>query len=213
MNTNKRELEDFFATLEVQLAENGMLQDLIYLDELKKRRLHLDDEISDETVTPIVKAILKYNAMDKDISVDQRKPIIIYLNTLGGEIDAGYRLIDTIVWSKTPVYIVNLGHCYSMGFLIFIAGAKRFASKNAKFLLHDGTTVVGDSSSKARDRIAFNDRIEAKLRDDVLTWTKISKEEYDAKSRNEWYMFADEAKQRGVVDCIIGIDCDIDEIV
>ena len=29
----------------------------------------------------------------------------------------------------------------------------------------------------------------------------------------EYYMFPDEAKERGIVDQIIGIDCDIDEIL
>ena len=38
-------------------------------------------------------------------------------------------------------------------------------------------------------------------------------EEYDSKFRVEWYMFADEAKEKGFTDYIIGVDCDIDEIV
>jgi hypothetical protein len=29
----------------------------------------------------------------------------------------------------------------------------------------------------------------------------------------EWYMFADEAKELGVTNFIIGEDCDIDEVI
>ena len=29
----------------------------------------------------------------------------------------------------------------------------------------------------------------------------------------EYYMFPDEAKERGIIDKIIGIDCDLDEII
>lgn len=212
---NRRSDEDanFYITLETALVENGMLDDYMYLRELKQRRLFLDEEVNNDTVRPIVKAILRYNREDKDIPIDERQPILLYLNTIGGEVDSGYELIDIIIESKTPVYIINTGYCYSMGFMIYIAGDKRFATRNAKFLLHDGTTIVGDSSSKARDRMNFNDRIEARLRDAVLTWTKISKDEYDEHSRTEWYMFSDEAKSLGIVDAIVGVDCDIDSII
>lgn len=212
---NRRSDEDanFYITLETALVENGMLDDYMYLRELKQRRLFLDEEVNNDTVRPIVKAILRYNREDKDIPIEERQPILLYLNTVGGEVDSGYELMDIIVESKTPVYIINTGYCYSMGFMIYIAGDKRFATRNAKFLLHDGTTIVGDSSSKARDRMNFNDRIEARLRDAVLTWTKISKDEYDEHSRTEWYMFSDEAKSLGIVDAIVGVDCDIDSII
>lgn len=212
---NRRSDEDanFYITLETALVENGMLDDYMYLRELKQRRLFLDEEVNNDTVRPIAKAILRYNREDKDISIEERQPILLYLNTVGGEVDSGCELIDIIVESKTPVYIINTGYCYSMGFLIYIAGDKRFATRNAKFLLHDGTTIVGDSSSKARDRMNFNDRIETRLRDAVLTWTKISKDEYDEHSRTEWYMFSDEAKSLGIVDAIVGVDCDIDSII
>lgn len=205
--------EDFFVSIESSLVENGMLDDYMYFQELKQRKLFLNGEIDDETVMPIVKAILRYNKEDANTPADERKPIILHINTVGGDVDSGHQLIDAMIESKTPVYVVNTSKCYSMGFLIYIAGKKRYATKNAKFLLHDGTTIVGDSSSKARDRMEFNDRIEARLRDAVLAWTSITKDEYIEHSRQEWYMFADDAKKYGVVDEIIGVDCDIDVIV
>lgn len=217
MNRNKvtkdSGFESFFLDIESSLAENGMLDDYMYLQELKQRKLFINGEIDDDTVMPIIKAIIRYNRDDAEVEPEERKPIMLYLNTNGGDVDSGYQLIDMILGSKTPVYIVNTGHCYSMGFIIYIAGKKRYATKNAKFLLHDGTTVVGDSSSKARDRMEFNDRIEARIRDAILSWTSITKEEYLEYSRREWYMFADEAKKNGVVDEIIGVDCDIDAII
>lgn len=214
-NRNKvtKGIEEFFFDIEASLVENGMLDDWMYLQELKQRKLFINGEIEDDEVFPIVKAIIRYNREDADIPVEERKPIILHLNTNGGDVDSGYQLIDAIVDSKTPVYVVNTGHCYSMGFIIYIAGKKRYATRNAKFLLHDGTTVVGDSSSKARDRMEFNDRIEARIRDAILSWTSITKDEYLEHSRQEWYMFADEAKKYGAVDEIIGVDCDIDAII
>lgn len=115
--------------------------------------------------------------------------------------------------SKTPVYTINLGYQFSMGFLLGLCGHKRFATKNAKFLWHDGTSGALNSSAKVRDEIEFQSRNEDRVRQYVLEHTKIDPELYDSKLRVEWYMFADEAKELGVVDYIVGVDCDIDEII
>ena len=120
---------------------------------------------------------------------------------------------DVIRMSRTPVHVINLGYCYSMGFLIFLAGHRRFASENAKFLMHDGSSYVYNSTGKAKDQMLFNDRVEEKIKNYVLKYTNITEDEYDDKQRQEWYMFADEAKEKGIVDSIIGVDCDIMEIV
>lgn len=85
--------------------------------------------------------------------------------------------------------------------------------KNAKFLMHDGSNFVYNSGAKAQDQMRFNSRVEERIKEYILSRGNLTSEEYDAKLRVEWYMFADEAKERGFVDYIIGIDCDIDEVI
>lgn len=106
-----------------------------------------------------------------------------------------------------------VGYQYSMGFLIGLAGHKRYAMPNAKFLLHDGSNFVFDSGAKAQDRMEFNKKMESRIKDYILSRSKLTTEEYDSKYRIEWYMFSDEAKEKGFVDFIIGVDCGLDEIV
>ena len=59
----------------------------------------------------------------------------------------------------------------------------------------------------------FNSRVEERIKNYILSCGNLTSDEYDAKLRVEWYMFADEAKERGFVDYIIGVDCDIDEVI
>lgn len=195
------------------IADSGMVEEMFYLQDLKQRKLFLNDGISQETVAEIVKHILQFNCEDKDVPVEDRKPILLYVVSNGGEVDAGYELIDVIQNSKTPVYTINLGYQYSMGFLIGLAGHKRYATKNAKFLHHDGSNYVYDSGAKVQDRIRFDARVEERTKEYVLSRSNLTPEEYDAKFRVEWYMFADEAKERGFCDYIIGEDCDLDEVI
>lgn len=204
---------DIEVAIEKSLIEGGLIDELFYLKDLKQRKLFLNLEIDQFTVSDIVKHIMQFNKEDRHVAVERRRPILLYVTSNGGEIGAGFELIDVIMNSKTPVYTINLGYQYSMGFLIGLAGHKRYASANAKFLMHDGSNFVWDSGMKAQDRMDFNKKIEGRIKEYVLSRSAVTDEEYDSKLRVEWYLFADEAKEKGFVDYIIGEDCDIDEIV
>lgn len=180
---------------------------------LQNRKLYLTEDIDECVIDNIVRHILQYNADDIGKPVEERKPILLYCSSNGGSVDPGFEVVDVILQSKTPVYVINLGFQYSMAFLIGLAGHKRFASPNAKFLMHDGSNFIMNSGAKAQDQMEFNKRIEERIKDFVLQRTKITSEMYDAQMRKEWYMFADEAKQLGVTDYIIGVDCPLDEVI
>lgn len=204
---------DIEVSFEKSLIEGGMVDELFYLKDLKQRKLFLNSEIDQFTVADIVKHIMQINKEDKDIEPADRQPILLYVTSNGGEIDSGFELIDVIMNSKTPVYTINLGFQYSMGFLIGLAGHKRYATANAKFLMHDGSNFVWDSGMKAQDRMDFNKKIESRIKKYVMSRSTVTNEEYESKLRVEWYLFADEAKEKGFVDYIIGEDCDINEII
>lgn len=213
MQTNQSNYYDIEFDFEGIMLESGMVEEMFYLKDLKQRKLFLNDSINQSSVAEVVKHIMQYNCEDKGISTEDRKPILLYVVSNGGEVDSGFELIDVIQNSKTPVYTINLGYQYSMGFLIGLAGHKRYATKNAKFLMHDGSNFIYDSGAKAQDRMRFDSRVEERTKAYILSRGNLTSEEYDAKFRVEWYMFADEAKERGFVDYIIGEDCDIDEVI
>lgn len=198
---------------EESAIKSGLVEEVFYVKDLQQRKLFLNLNIDAFSIGDIVRHIMQYNAEDKGIAPEERKPILLYLTSNGGSVDAGFELIDVIKSSKTPVYTINLGYQYSMGFLIGLAGHKRFATPNAKFLMHDGSSFVWDSGAKVQDRMEFQKKVEERIKSYVMQNSNVSSEEYDSKFRVEWYMFADEAKEKGFVDYIIGNDCDINEII
>ncbi len=183
-------------------------------EDLEGRRLYLNSEVDEQCIGDLAYHILRFNRMDKGLPVEERKPIILYINSPGGSVSDGFGLIDVIITSKTPVYTVNQGMCMSMGFLIAIAGHKRFAMPHSEYLMHEGYTGVIDNMSKAKDRIDFEaGELEVAIRKFVLEHTKITEELYEKKYRCEFYFLPEMAKELGVADAIVGVDCDIDEIV
>lgn len=197
------------------LITGGMIDGIFYLEDLRQRKLFLRDVITTASVAPIIRHIMQFNAEDKEMEIkpEDRMPILLYISSRGGEEDAGFALVDAIRCSNTPVYTINLGFEYSMAFLIGLAGHKRYSTKSAVFMMHDGAACTQNSLSKFIDESRFYEKTKERNMSYVLSMSNLSEEEYKQKERVEWYMFADEAKEHGFVDFIIGEDCDMDDII
>lgn len=213
MVNNHKNMEEEYIAIEDVLTQNGMIDDLFFYNDVKERRFFFDEIINDDSVFNLVRHIIDINKQDKGKPAEERKPIKIYLSTPGGDVESGLSLIDAITNSKTPVYVINMGDGYSMGFLVLLAGHKRYAFKNSRFLLHDGCEYIYDSASKADDRKRFTKEMDDRMKNYVLERTNISSQKYNRNRRKEWYMFADEAKTLGIIDYIIGEDVDMDEVL
>lgn len=197
----------------IQALTNTGLDDMIGLQDLKARRIFLNGDVNEWSAAEIIMHVIRYNRADKNKAYRDRKPIVLYVLSNGGSVDAGFAIIDTVRASGTPVYTVNLGYMYSMGALIGMSGHKRYAMPNAKYLIHDGQNFVFNSGGKAKDQMQFNARQDERIKDLILRISDISAEEYDKNELHEWYMFADEAKTKGLVDYIIGEDCELEDIL
>ena len=213
METKNKGYYDIEIDLDKALTDGGMVDEIFYLKDLKQRKLFLNSEIDQFTIADVAKHIMQYNREDFCIEPADRKPVLLYVVSNGGEVDSGFELIDVIQSSKTPIYTINLGYQYSMGFLIGLAGHKRFATRNAKYLMHDGSNFVYNSGAKAQDQMEFNRKVEERVKQYIISRSNLTSDEYDSKLRVEWYLFADEAKEKGFVDYIIGVDCDIDTVI
>jgi len=175
-----------------------------YYKNIERRIITINSEIDDDMVY-IAQTIIRWNQDDNDNGLEpkDRMPIMVMINSCGGDVDSAQFLCDVIEASTTPVYTIGMGICYSCGGIILMAGHKRIIHKSTKFLLHDGYVNVGGVASKFSDCVEFNKKTEAKIKDFVCSHTKISPEEYDKNYRSDWYMDSDEMIAYGVADEIV----------
>lgn len=200
--------KDSSIILNLDYADIGEVSDIV------DRKLWFIDEVNDGIIGTIVYNILRYNAEDKGIPAEERKPIYLYISSPGGEVMNGLGLVSAIQTSVTPVYTIVLAEACSMGLILSIVGHKRYCMPNAVYLMHDGSTGVIDSSAKARDRISFDcGELADRLKKIILDNTNLTKKQYDDKYRQEWYFLPDTAKKYGFTDYIIGQDCELEEIL
>lgn len=196
-----------------ELVQRSGIDEMFYYKDVVNRKFFLNGEVNAANVADICRHIMQINQQDKAIPVERRTPIRLYVSTVGGEVDPGFQLVDTIEASKTPVYTINTGGASSMGIYIMIAGHKRFSMPNARFMMHDGQIQISGNTSNVQDAMKFQERFEARIKNFVLGRTKITGELYDQKYRTEWSMFADEARELGVIDYVIGEDVGLDAVI
>lgn len=99
----------------------------LFMEDVEARKLYINGEINESIMENITYYILKYNAMDKGILASERQPIFLYINSCGGSVLDAMSLISVMLTSKTKIYTINLGYSLSCGFLISLAGSKRYA--------------------------------------------------------------------------------------
>ena len=170
---------------------------------LENRVLWLDTEVDDYWLE-FSRKIIEWNRDDKDIPIEQRKPIRLMFFSYGGSLDINNALIDTIKLSKTPIYGINIGQACSAACFIYLACHKRFAFPNATFLIHQGE---GDGFSGTYAQVVsavmeYQRKIEELgiyLKDN----TKIPEEVLDERITTEWFISAQEAVEYGMCDKII----------
>lgn len=182
-----------------------------YFLQKSNREYWLIDEIEEENDTiDLVKSIIQWNREDKDIPVEKRKPIIIYIYSVGGDLDICRSIIDAISTSKTPIYGVNIGKAFSASAYIFISCHKRFILKSSSFIFHQGSASYYDVPKDEKDLLDkdYNKKI-ADLTTLMIEKTKFPEKIIKKKIKTEWYVYADEALENGVCDRIIE---NIDEI-
>ena len=141
---------------------------------------------------------------------DGRKPIKIFINSDGGSVDTVLHIIDMIRLSKTPVYTIGMGRVYSAGGLLLMAGHKRYIFPHTSCLIHDGSSGAIGSIGKMLDNLEFTKELERRVKEFILSSTRISKKLYDKNYRNDWYMFSEEMTELGIADEIV---TDIDTIL
>lgn len=187
---NKKELES--------------VDDLFTESAFFNRHIFLGD-ITPEVGQTVESMIRVYNQYDSenDIEIEDRKPIWIFIDSNGGDLDAAFMMYDAIEISVTPVYTVNIGCAFSGGFLTYIAGHKRYSYKHSKFLIHEGSATMGGDAGKFQNFATFYKKQLSEMKNLILKRTKITEEQYEDNKREDWWLFADEGLELGFVDEIL----------
>lgn len=182
---------------------------LTYYRNLEDRVIWIDYGV-DETILEVSKIIMYFNKLDKNVPVEQRKPIKLLLYSYGGDGQACFSLLDVIALSKTPVWCINMGVAMSAGLLILLAGHKRFCLKNSTALAHSGSGGASGTYEQTEAQMKDYKRFVDTMRNYIIERTNIDTKTLNKYKTKEWYLYAEDQVKFGIVNKVID---DIDEIL
>ena len=165
------------------------------------KTIEITDDVTPELANQVIKLIRFYN--DADRCTDNVEPIVIYINTDGGELYAALSIVAAIESSRTPIYTVNLGKAFSAGFLILIAGNKRFGMPYSSYLFHEGANCIIGDAHKAIQNADYYKKSLQTIKNIILDNTDIGEELYQLHEKDDWWFNAEEAYAMEVIDEII----------
>ena len=173
------------------------LEDIPKYMKISNRELQLD------TLTPqIAESIDAYirfwNIADDELgmSLSDREPIKIYINSIGGSLDAAMTIMNAIQISRTPVYTFNIGSVHRESFLAYIAGHKRFAYADSTFMYTDTIfqkPVEEENESTFYNKNTLLTTIQNNVKASLIEKLSITEAQYDKHSKNEWWFSSDDA--------------------
>lgn len=173
-----------------------------YYKGLQKRRIIINEAIADNLLEL---AILPFMDMDND---GTNAPIEIILSTVGGEIYSGFSFVDMVERAKSPVTIRIMSMAASMGILIAMAGKHNPNVKTVCYpfsvgLIHSGSQYMEGTAHAVKDMFDFSQRYEEKIKDYIISHTKIDEETYEKIERKEFWLDSSEMLKLGIVDEIL----------
>lgn len=197
------ELPEIFSFLSGPTADPSSYQ---YFHQLfDNRTILFNKEIEEDIIEAVY---LPLQDFEND---DSQAPVTLILNSLGGSVSDALFLCNIIDNYKKPLKIIVPAYACSMGTIILCAGNNNPNVTKVCFafsfgLLHCGQTAVSGESTSVEDIMLFNKNIDNQIKNYIVTHTKITEELYNEHHRKQWYLSAQEMKDYGLVDKIIGSD-------
>lgn len=171
----------------------------IYSRLLKERIIllggHIDDDVANLIVAQLI--FLEHE--------DQKKDIILYINSPGGSVTAGMAIYDTMQYVQPDVSTICVGMAASMGAVLLAGGAagKRLVLPNAEVMIHQ---VMGGAEGQASD-IEINAKhilhIKERLNKILAQHSGQPLKKVEKDADRDYYMTAEEAKTYGLIDQIV----------
>ena len=171
----------------------------IYSRLLKDRIIFLGEEVNDVTASLVVAQLLFLEAEDPN------KDISLYINSPGGSVTAGMAIYDTMNYIKCDVSTICLGMAASMGAFLLSGGTKgkRYALPNAEVMIHQPS---GGARGQATEIQIVEENIlrtKKKLNEILAANTGQPYDVIVRDTERDNYMTAEQAKEYGLIDCVI----------
>jgi len=178
--------------------------DFFFQRALRTRTIMLSGEINKALAERVVRQLI----LLEDAAGD---PVKIFVDSPGGDADAGFAVFDMIRFVKPRVIVVGMGLVASAAAIVLLAAPKedRVGLPNSHYLIHQPLSgmrgVATEIEIHARELEKLRDKINRLIADE--TGQKLEKVAKD--TDRDYWMNADEAAQYGLISRVVKQGADL----
>jgi len=164
---------------------------------LKTRQILLTGEVNKELSEKIARQLLMLEA-------ESDEPIYVYIDSPGGDVDAGYAIFDMIRFVNAPVYTIGMGLVASAGALILLAAPKerRIGLPNSHYLIHQPLSQMQGTATEIEIHAQELEKTRAKINKLIADETGKKLEQVTHDTDRDYWLNAEEAIEYGLISKI-----------
>lgn len=133
------------------------------------------------------------------------KPIYLLLDSDGGSVGDGSKIIDAMQASTRPVYTVVIGRACSMAAIIHSYGVKRYMLPRATLMFHNASTTYSGDIEHMNSFLSMIRVVMLSYEQNISARSGVSLDELKMKMSNEWWIISDEALAKHLTDDIVDL--------
>jgi len=165
---------------------------------LKTRSIMLSGEINKESADLVIKQLLVLEGDSKD-------PVRIFINSPGGDVDAGYAIFDMARFVSCPVTMIGMGLVASAASLVLLAvpAERRLALPNSTYLIHQPMSGMNGVATDIEIHALHLEKLRTKLDALIAQETGKTIEEVTKDTERDHWLSSSEALSYGLVSRIV----------
>ena len=160
---------------------------------MKTRQIILSGEINKDLADKIVRQLLVLEADDS------KKTIYMYIDSPGGDVDAGFAIFDMIRFISAPVVLVGMGLIASAAALILLSVDK----ENRRYLIHQPSSGIRGVATDIEIHAKEMEKTKAILNKIIAEQTGKTVEQVTCDTERDYWLDAKEACEYGLVSRIV----------
>ena len=172
---------------------------------LNTRQIILSGEVNKELAEKVIRQLLILEADSAS------KPIYVYIDSPGGDVDAGFAIFDMIRFIKPPVYTIGMGLVASAGALILLAASKnyRLGLPNSHYLIHQPLSGIKGVATDIEIHAKEIEKIRVKINALIAEGTGKDVAAVAHDTDRDYWLSADEAAAYGLILQVIKTRSDL----
>lgn len=182
---------------EQEKDENTQANEQLIQRMLKTRTILVSGEINKPLAERVVRQLLLLEEQSDE-------PIKVFIDSPGGDADAGYAIFDMMRFVKPEVYTIGMGLVASAGALILLAATKenRIALPNSHYLIHQPLSGMRGVASDIEIHAREIEKMRARINQLISEETGQPLETVEKDTDRDFWMGANEAKEYGLISRI-----------